>query len=301
MISAFFSKKRWLWPLFALPLLPLFWPEPAAKTDDFSAEKVNLALRKTADELYRKAGDDTSRIAAVEQTGEAIWRIRLEKKFDYDALPALLEASFERHEIRRDYAVAVRDCDSSTVVLGFHRLDFLEKLGKTDSASVPCGGRQMPDGCHFLEIAFSKTKTNWPSRRLLGAAFLLLALGVAAGFGLARRQKKALKPAGILDEKADWLAFGNSRLDADGLRLECGGAVEKLTFREAKLLRLFVENADQLLERETILQKVWADEGVLVTRSVDMFVSRLRKKLAADPSVRIVAAHGVGYRLEVEK
>ena len=55
----------------------------------------------------------------------------------------------------------------------------------------------------------------------------------------------------------------------------------------------------QLLERERILREVWADEGILVGRSVDMFVSRLRKKLAADPTVGIAAVHGVGYRLEL--
>ena len=74
-----------------------------------------------------------------------------------------------------------------------------------------------------------------------------------------------------------------------------------LTFRETKLLRLFATNPDRLLERDVILRQVWADEGVLVGRSVDVFVSRLRKKLAADPSVGIAAVHGVGYRLETGK
>lgn len=74
-----------------------------------------------------------------------------------------------------------------------------------------------------------------------------------------------------------------------------------MTFRETKLLRLFASSPDQLLEREFILNQVWADEGVLVGRSIDVFVSRLRKKIAADPSIGIVAIHGVGYRLETGK
>lgn len=67
------------------------------------------------------------------------------------------------------------------------------------------------------------------------------------------------------------------------------------------MLCLFASSPNQLLERDFILQQVWADEGVLVGRSVDMFVSRLRKKLALDPSIGIVAVHGVGYRLETGK
>jgi DNA-binding response OmpR family regulator len=81
--------------------------------------------------------------------------------------------------------------------------------------------------------------------------------------------------------------------------LMCGGKSQSLTFREAKLLQLFAENPDQLMEREFIINRIWADEGVLVGRSLDVFVSRLRKKLADDPSVAIVAVHGVGYKLEV--
>lgn len=72
-------------------------------------------------------------------------------------------------------------------------------------------------------------------------------------------------------------------------------------FPETKLLKLLVTSPDRLLERDFIIQQVWADEGVLVGRSVDVFVSRLRKKLSADVSIGIVAVHGVGYRLETGK
>lgn len=53
------------------------------------------------------------------------------------------------------------------------------------------------------------------------------------------------------------------------------------------------------MERDSIIQQVWADEGVLVGRSVDVFVSRLRKKLADDTSVVLAVVHGIGYRMEV--
>jgi len=81
----------------------------------------------------------------------------------------------------------------------------------------------------------------------------------------------------------------------------CGGHRQTLTFRETKLLKLFASHCGQLLERDFIIQQVWADEGVLVGRSVDVFVSRLRKKISNDPSVGLSVVHGVGYRLETEK
>jgi DNA-binding response OmpR family regulator len=97
----------------------------------------------------------------------------------------------------------------------------------------------------------------------------------------------------------NWISFGQTRLDVANQLMVCQGVQQHLTFRETKLLRLFAENPDRLLERDYILQQVWADEGILVGRSIDVFVSRLRKKLAADATLSIVAVHGIGYRMAV--
>ncbi len=306
MNSARLFKHRWLLPLLALPFLAWLWPSaPAKATDDFSPKKINLALRRTADGLLRQSGDSTSRIPAIEEAGPGVWRVRLEQPFDYEQLPALLQASLELHGIRRPYEVALRRCDDGTIDLGYHQLDFLQKNGTKnvlpempagDGPGVPCGGREMPEGCHFIEIAFlenSGMSPFWPSK----SGILLFIFGGLAGFWFFRRQK-SMPVAPAAAGETDWLAFGNSRLDVAGQVVVCGGARQMLTFRETKLLRLFAASPGLLLEREFILQQVWADEGVLVGRSVDVFVSRLRKKLAGDPSVGIVAVHGVGYRLE---
>ena len=72
-----------------------------------------------------------------------------------------------------------------------------------------------------------------------------------------------------------------------------------LTFRATKLLHYFVNHRNQLLKREQLLENVWEEEGILIGRSLDVFVSRLRKILKADDSLTIKTVHGVGYRLEV--
>jgi len=282
-------------PLFALPVLAwMMLSTPGETSQDFSPEKVNLALRRTADELLRQSGDSTSRIPAVQRVGSDIWQLRLEQPFNYEQLPALLQASLDLHDIRRPYQVAVRRCADDAIDLGYHQLDFLE------NGSVPCGGRAMPEGCHFIEIMFAKNGGKMPFWVSKTGWLLLLALAGLAGFRFFRKRKLTAAPLGAAGEK-DWLSFGNSRLDVAGQMLVCGGVEHALTFRETKLLRLFAANPDQVLERDFILQQVWADEGVLVGRSVDVFVSRLRKKLALDSSVGIVAVHGIGYRLETGK
>ncbi len=132
------------------------------------------------------------------------------------------------------------------------------------------------------------------------SALILSILGGLAGILYA--YKKRNTPSEVISEKvSDWLEFGNSKLDVSGQQLKHGAVTQSLTFRESKLLYLFASNPGQLLERDYILQQVWADEGVLIGRSIDVFVSRLRKKLASDSSLRIVAVHGIGYRLEILK
>ncbi|MBK9338319.1 MAG: winged helix-turn-helix domain-containing protein [Lewinellaceae bacterium] len=81
--------------------------------------------------------------------------------------------------------------------------------------------------------------------------------------------------------------------------LLCGAARHELTYQEAKLLHLFAGNLTNCSNAATSCSRFGPTKRILVGRSVDVFVSRLRKLLRDDPSVRIVAVHGVGYRLEV--
>ncbi len=288
-----FFKKICKKGLIALLLMAGLFPFAAAYTTDPAPESVNLALRRTADALLRSSGDHTSRIPAVEPMGQDIWQIRLDQPFDYDALPALLRESLKQYGISSPYEVMVRQCESDVITLGYHWKDVLR------SDTVPCSGRELPPGCHYIEIRFLDEKDE---KKPLGAGItglLLLLLGGGAGWWWWRRQKP-VNPAPCVST-GDWLAFGDSRLDSNRQLLVSGGTSHTLTYRETKLLRLFATHLNTPLERDQIVQQVWADEGILVSRSVDVFVSRLRKKLSADPTVTIATVHGIGYRLEAEK
>ena len=92
--------------------------------------------------------------------------------------------------------------------------------------------------------------------------------------------------------------FGNSTFDTINQCLCTEGTRTELTYREAKLLKLFCQNRNKLLERDFITKAVWEDEGIIVGRSVDVFISRLRKLLKDNPSVKISNIHSVGYRFE---
>jgi two-component system OmpR family response regulator len=77
------------------------------------------------------------------------------------------------------------------------------------------------------------------------------------------------------------------------------GEVMTLTSKEAKLLRLFCIHQNKVIERDIIQKAIWEDEGYFVGRSMDVFISRLRKIFKDEPTVSIQTVHGVGYKLEI--
>jgi DNA-binding response OmpR family regulator len=76
-----------------------------------------------------------------------------------------------------------------------------------------------------------------------------------------------------------------------------GDQVITLTNKETKLLKLFCAHKNKVLDRDSIQKAIWEDEGYFVGRSMDVFISRLRKLLRDDPSVSLINVHGVGYKL----
>ncbi len=276
--------------LLSMLLMQFVWAvsEPGQQPG-LPAEKVNLALRRTADLLLKASGDSSSRIPPVQRVSANVWQLRIENNFNYDLLPSTLQASFDVHEIKENYDVAVLRCQDGTLELGYNFKDF------SQNNSAPCGGRDKQAGCYNIKVAFLSGNSQQQPLPVLGWFFAaamattLFALRRKWGRAPAPKQKKA---------ETEWLHFAGSKLDVANLQLICGTVRHQLTYREAKLLHLFAQHPNQVLERSFILENVWADEGILVGRSVDMFVSRLRKMLRDDPSVQLVAVHGVGYRME---
>lgn len=280
--------------LMSILLMQFVWnvSDPDKKKEKVSAEKLNLALRRTAHQLLKEAGDSTSRIIPVEKINDNVWLLKLEHTFSYNRLPAILKTSFDIFKIDCNYDVAILSCSDGKIQLGYNFLDF------SQNNNIPCAGRDLAPGCYNIQLTVSaggKSQSNLP----IAGWFFSCVLAVTL-YSLGRkwyRPSEKVKPERPIE--ADWLYFGHSRLNVMNQQLICGDKSNQLTFRETKLLNLFVLRPNQILDRSFILNNVWADEGILVGRSIDMFVSRLRKMLRDDQSVQLVAVHGVGYKLEI--
>ena len=93
---------------------------------------------------------------------------------------------------------------------------------------------------------------------------------------------------------------GLFRLDTKNLTLKSpDGAEQKLTAKEAKILRLLCINVNAVVERDVLLNSVWGKDDYFTGRSMDVFITKLRKYLKDDPSVKIQNIHGVGFKLEI--
>lgn len=164
-------------------------------------------------------------------------------------------------------------------------------------------GRRQPVACYMINITFKPSAAITPKHTYLLAALLLLAL---AGFIFWR----CFKPQPAQTELAELPEIPESRhtamfnlgallFDTEARKLILNDTTIELTKTETRVLRIFAAAPNEVIERSRLQKEIWEDEGVIVGRSLDMFISKLRKKLEADPAVKIAVIRGKGYKLEV--
>lgn len=101
------------------------------------------------------------------------------------------------------------------------------------------------------------------------------------------------------EELADKFEIGGYFFDYTSQTITYKGQQQKLSTKEAELLRLLCLKKNDVLTREEALVKIWHDDNYFTGRSMDVFLSKLRKYLKEDPNVEIVNVHGKGYKLLV--
>jgi len=98
------------------------------------------------------------------------------------------------------------------------------------------------------------------------------------------------------DQGSGLVQIGGYNYDHNNLKLSHSGSTKDLTQKEGDLLFLLNQNKNNILKRGEILQKLWGNDDYFLGRSMDVFISRLRKYLKEDDAIRIENVHGVGFR-----
>ena len=108
-----------------------------------------------------------------------------------------------------------------------------------------------------------------------------------------RRTKK------ISSDKKEEFMLGNLKFDFTELKITTVDTIFNVTQKEGDLLKFFAMNANKLLKREEVLINVWGKDDFFLGRSMDVYVTRLRKYLKAEPSIMLETIHGIGFRFFV--
>jgi DNA-binding response OmpR family regulator len=261
------------------------------------SKRANIAVRAIGHELLLRAGDSTSRVRPVIEKPNGVFLLEFENEivFQPDTLVAIVRRVLEKTTLSR-YTVTVHECHRSAIVYGF-------EINPPANNIEACHGRSQPKACYNIEVAFADftdtANPNTPIALMLGGVLSILAV-VLIGRSLGNSKLiQASAPNSVQDAGHPIVSIGEFIFDTNYQRLKMGEETIPLTDKECKILTLLNKNIGQLTPRDALIQEVWTDEGVITGRSLDMFISKLRKKLSGDPDLRITNVHGKGYRLEI--
>jgi hypothetical protein len=259
--------------------------------DDLDLARQEILLRNIGHQVLLYSGDSTSRVLPVKKIAENEYQIKFENEFSFqpDSLVKIISRSLEKNKLAHNYVVNVLDCLGKSVVYGYAMFS-----NKKDNI-VPCRGRKEPKGCYVIAIKFENPGIVFSKKGyLMGGIPLLAFIGIVVSQSIKKRKsivENVTTPSGEFKIGQTWF-YPKKR------QLVKGGIVTELTAKENKLLLIFAQSLNIIIERARLQKEIWEDEGVIVGRSLDMFISKLRKKLEVDPSIQLVNIHGKGYRLE---
>lgn len=281
---------------FAIVFLLLLIPGSIAQ--DMHHEKhIEVSLRMVAHQILLSSGDSTSRVLPiVKENGR--YRLQFESKFEFspEELVSIIDRVVQETKMAESYVVEVEKCETSEVVYSFE-MDF-----SAHSDIIPCKTRNQPKSCYSLLFTLTKTNAGLldetsgsgaeTSQLFYIAIIVLFVLVVLFIFLWKRRNNNRTNP--------HLIRIGGYHFDKRNTELLIEHQKIELTSKEADLLLLLYNAANTTVEREHILNIVWGDEGDYVGRTLDVFISKLRKKLEFDSKLKIVNVRGVGYKLVID-
>lgn len=108
------------------------------------------------------------------------------------------------------------------------------------------------------------------------------------------------RQSGTPVRESDFYQIGSYLFDFKLRTIDRNNSKQKLSPKEAELLKMLCDNQNELLPRETALKKIWGDDGYFTARSMDVYLTKLRKLFSDDTSVEIRNIHGSGFMLEIK-
>lgn len=261
------------------------------KKNETFPELVKIALRDVGNKLLLSNQDSTSLVLPIRKVEASAYQLSFEKELaiNPDSLVAIVEKSFQKANLPTNYQIEVRQCYDFEVAYSY------QKSKDSEKSIIPCSGRFLPQKCYVLEVRFLE-KIAHSNNKLLW--IILLPLSFILGIVFFSKSKRTKQPNAT---NGNSISLGKFQFYPDENKLMNDASEISLSKKEVELLTIFVANPNKIIKREELSKQVWEDQGVFVGRSLDTYISKLRKKLSDDETIKLTNIHGIGYILEVKE
>ena len=273
-------------------LLFLSWIfSPLNKMNEDFSERVKVSLRDVGNQLLLSNKDASSLILPVTKFDDFTYRISFQKQLSFEPsnLVAIVDKSFKKAALSNYYRVEVLQCSDNEVAYSFEIKNQIEK------DIVPCKGRALPNDCYIIKLKFTNMTVGLFNKNLFLIGFILLLIVFLLDCKFSKKKIKEL----VVGGENEATKIGSFQFYPTQNKLVKQAIEISLSKKECELLAIFVAKPNQIIKRDELTKKVWEDNGVFVGRSLDTYISKLRKKLKEDSSIKLTNVHGVGYKLEV--
>ena len=266
--------------------------------DTLTEAELKTVLRSIAHQTLLQSGDSNSRVLPLQRVDDS-YIISFESEFAFtpDSIMEIFGREAERKGFPQHFLVEAIECDSEFVVHSF----VINKLDQSDIKV--CNERHLPVDCYQLKVTIVQknfeiaeiSTANQEDSYYWFLFILIPTLGMLILFIWWYNHRKTK----MVMQNAHLIRIGQIQYDTLNTELLVDDQRFELTAKEGELLMLLYEKVNKTIKRDVILNRVWGDEGDYVGRTLDVFISKLRKKLEADSKVKIVNIRGVGYKMVV--
>lgn len=282
-------KKWWLILIVPCSFFLLVVVRGSDKADaSFPDQKELNSLRNIGHLILLSNCDSVSRVLPVKIQAPGVFRISFENTLALvpDSLVSIMKRNFDS---RAEWLIEIRENRSDEIVYSF------ALTADTTKEVIPCRGRNLPENQYSILLRVAPAASG---NLYLWIPLTIVMIIVGGAISVIRKRKNESQNVEQVEDGGA-IRIGRFRFYAGLQQLQLDGQVTELTGKENQILSILIQSPNEVIDRSRIQKEVWEDEGVVVTRSLDMFISKLRKKLQADPAVNIVNVHGKGYRLEI--
>jgi hypothetical protein len=285
------TKKIYIYcTLLAILLFGYFYSTLDTTPKEFS-QHTKVALRAVGHQLLLADNDSSTVVLPIVELSKYNYLLSFEHEFSFlpNDLVKIVKERFNKAKLPDYYRVSVIQKNDDEVAYSY------EISADEEKTIIPCSGRRFIKNKYEIEVQFlDKTTPFVYSQGFLYLFFLLLTLFL---YELIKR--KNTKPVNLQKSHTNYMLIGSLKFYPEENKLVKEEHEIGLSKKECELLSIFISKPNEIIKRDELIKRVWEDNGVIVGRSLDTFISKLRKKLKVDDTIKLTNVHGVGYKLEI--